>query len=171
MSRSIRAEIDFSYRLSKNDIYRIAVNGKRRWLTKTDEAKARQHELAFLLKNACQLNEVTFVQGKVWLNIMVWLPDHTGDAINVLDIVSDAVQDAIDVDDRWYCVRSLSWAIDKDEPRILVEVTQYMDEPHASCSTCGEIKPHTEFHRDRSQKSGHDSRCKECKNAAARIAG
>jgi hypothetical protein len=31
------------------------------------------------------------------------------------------------------------------------------------CSVCGEEKPWSEYHKDRTTKSGHDHRCKPCK--------
>jgi len=39
-----------------------------------------------------------------------------------------------------------------------------------TCSKCGETKARSEFHRDKCQKDGLYSQCKECKNAATKEA-
>lgn len=36
------------------------------------------------------------------------------------------------------------------------------------CSTCREYKPLTEFHKNKSEKNGHSSRCKDCQQSYAR---
>ena len=37
------------------------------------------------------------------------------------------------------------------------------------CNTCNEIKPLKDFHKSSTNKDGHISQCKECKNAAIRL--
>lgn len=63
-------------------------------------------------------------KSRTWLAIHVAKKDHRSDAINVLKCVADAVKRAIDVDDRWYEVRNLSWEIDAARPRVEIEVGQ-----------------------------------------------
>ena len=31
------------------------------------------------------------------------------------------------------------------------------------CTKCGEIKPHSEFHKDKSRKDGYATSCKSCR--------
>ena len=111
------------------------------------------------------------VHNKVWIDILVQKPNHKGDAVNVVDLVCDAVKDAIDrVDDRWFCIRRLDWQIVKGDPRLFVGVGQDSDEDCQVCSYCGQIKPLPEFNAARNQPLGVGRECKACRRAGRLLA-
>lgn len=68
--------------------------------------------------------KVNATRGVLWLRIHVYLPHHKGDAINCLDLVADAVEKGTGLDDRWYEIRSLTWEIDRANPRMVVDIGQ-----------------------------------------------
>ena len=63
---------------------------------------------------------------KTYVDIMVYRPDMRCDPANFVDVILDAVQAAIGVDDRWYA-GSWDWLIDKENPHIVVEVRQALE--------------------------------------------
>ena len=107
---------------------------------------------------------------KVWIDILVQKPNHKGDAVNVIDLVCDAVKDALPVDDRWFCIRRLDWEICKGDGQLILGVGQDSDTDCQVCSYCGRIKPFTEFNAARHQPLGIGRECKECRRAGRRLA-
>lgn len=103
--------------------------------------------------------------GKVWIDIFVEKPNGRSDAINVVDLVCDAVKVAIDVDDRWFAIRRLDWSIVKIDPRMIVKVSQSVSEHHRACSYCGRILPLTEFGKHASDRRGRGRECKACRSS------
>lgn len=60
---------------------------------------------------------------KMRVAVMVHKPDHRMDAVNFLDVISDCVQKACGLNDKWYSA-TVDWAIDRENPRIEIEVGQ-----------------------------------------------
>jgi hypothetical protein len=155
--RQVRVVVPFDYRWSKNAIHSMAYgNMGHVWVRK--EANAMRDELTWELRGTGP-----WYQGPVWLDIFVEKPNQKGDAINVLELVADGVKEGIGVDDRWFSIKRLDWAIVKEEPRLYVGVGQAIEEDHQACSYCGAIKPLVEFARNRSTKNGRARRCLGCK--------
>lgn len=46
--------------------------------------------------------------------------------------------------------------------RVASRKANYRDSNEKTCSTCGQVKPKTEFHTDRSSRSGCQSDCRKC---------
>lgn len=133
----IVVNIPFTQDLSKNKIF---VN---KWGRITIQ-KARQearNDIVKVIKNV----KHTFFRGKVWLKILVEKSENRGDAINVLDTVADAVQDAIGVNDRWFSVDGIDWTIVKEKPIIRITITQDITEHHDICGCCGRTLPASAF--------------------------
>lgn len=126
-----------------------------------EEIKEVRDELIFQLRAAGG----EWFDGKVWIDLFVEKPDARSDAINVLDLICDAVKVAIEVDDRWFSIRRVDWSVVKFEPRIYVAVTQAVSEHHRVCSYCGVIKPLGDFAKNRSGPHGHGRECSRCRNA------
>lgn len=99
-----------------------------------------------------------WVTGPLHLDIHVVRPDKRGDPINCLQAISDAVQEGIGVDDRWYSA-NISWSLDRENPRVEVALSQVVTEEHNICSRCAELLPATAFWKNQ-------SRCKPCQKAA-----
>jgi hypothetical protein len=130
--------LPFSYSLSKNAIYSLSAKGGHLFLR--EQAKTRRLEIVLAIHNAMQDNP-PFYQAKVYLDIFVEKPDHKGDAINVIDLVCDAVKYGIGVDDRWFCIRSLDWQIVKQNGRLIIGIYQAATEDHLVCHRCGRYFP------------------------------
>ena len=89
------------------------------------EARAKRDALALILRAELGRQGVLQVARNVlWLRLHCALPNHRGDALNVLDLVADAVQDATGLDDRWYAVEGLTWELRPDRPELRVWVGQ-----------------------------------------------
>lgn len=158
---SIRFCIPFTYSASKNHIYssrRIGHTFLRR-----ESRSVRESIEAATRDGVAQLN---VVQAKVYLDILVQKPDHLGDAVNVIDLVCDGVKRGLGVDDRWFCLRRVDWQIAKDDPQLVIGVSQSDREHHQVCSHCGLIQPLTQFRKKRTNKMGVDRICKPCFSAA-----
>lgn len=159
-----RVVVPFDYAASKNAVWRTGRGG---------HVYARKEGVTFraALADALRAGGHQWFQGRLWIDMFVEKPNHRGDAINVVDLVCDAVKDATGVDDRWYSIARLDWSIVKRDPRLIVGIRQAVSEDHQVCSHCGRDLPLTEenFGRNRSTKTGFTRVCREC-SAPARTA-
>lgn len=134
--------VPFDINLSKNKMWRRTRFG-RTYLNPLTK------NLMETITNQVRVNlsmcKVKPVVGKVYLGIHVYKPDNRADAINFVDALADAVKVGLDVDDRWFCITRLDWSIDKDRPRIDLEIGQKVDEDCRICAQCSEIRPGREF--------------------------
>lgn len=152
----LRISIPFTTSLLKNHCWSLARQGH---IFLRAETRQWQEKIIAVIRNS----GVKFKHNKVWLDLCVQKPDHkSGDAINFVDRIADAVKKAIEIDDRWFCIRRLDWQIVKHEPMIFVGVGQPECEDSQVCSICGRILPLTCFSRSRSNKLGVGRDCKEC---------
>jgi hypothetical protein len=155
----INISIPFTGEISKNTILGRGNFGKRVFMKQV--AKDKRSEIAWLCKQEMIKNNIMFYDGKVYLDIFVQKPTAgAGDALNVLDLISDAVQDGIGVNDKWFCVKSIDWEIKKDNPMIHIQVLQEVDRPHQPCSYCGVIRPMEHFTK---RKNGYSRDCLYCR--------
>ena len=153
----VRVAVPFQYAWSKNHIYTMRSQGH---VALRAESRAARDALALSIRSA--LHDRTPVQAKVWVDILVQKPNHKGDAINVVDLVCDALKLAIDVDDRWFSIRRLDWEIVKTDPQLIVGIGQDTDVPVQACSSCGFIQPFDAFGKNRGAKNGIDRNCRDC---------
>jgi hypothetical protein len=152
----LRVKMPFTYNFSKNAIW--SLGAKKGHIYARKESNAVRSRLTELIKS----QNITWYEGKVWIDIMVEKPDMRGDAINVIDLVCDAIKDAIGVDDRWYCIRRLDWQVIKKEPQIIIGVGQSVREHHRVCSTCGDMLPLTQFGKNSCNLHGKSRDCIAC---------
>jgi len=160
-----RVEVPFSYAASKNHIYTM-----RRFGHLALRREARHIRTAISMSLQRELQSVHVAHNKVWIEILVQKPNHKGDAVNVVDLVCDAVKDAIGVDDRWFAIRRLDWEIVKENPKLFVGVGQESDQDCQICSYCGGIKPLSEFNSSRYAALGVGRECRECRRVGRRLA-
>ena len=153
----IRVSVPFTYATSKNHIYAMRAQGH---VAMRKESVAAREEISLRIKEA--VGGVKIVHNKVWLDILVQKPNHKGDAVNVVDLVCDAVKKAIPVDDRWYCIRRLDWQIVKENPRLFIAIGQESDEDCQVCCYCGQIKPFADFNRKSGSHKGIGRECRSC---------
>lgn len=154
----LRVAIPFSYEMSKNHIWALQSKGH---VYLRQESRAAREQLAWAIKKALLDHKQKIVQAKLWIDIFVQKPNHKGDAVNVVDLVCDAVKDATGLDDRWYCIRALDWQIVKENPQLFVGISQTDNEDQKVCSFCGRILPLSVFKEGRRE-------CPDCRKGAHR---
>lgn len=154
----IRVNEPFSFNLSKNAIWR---NNGRGHVYMRKEARVARTRLTESVREAAKNIDVK--QRKLWIDIFVQMPNHRGDATNVVDTVCDAIKDAVGIDDRWFAIRKLDWQIVKDDPRIFVGIGQEDGPEIQACSLCGQLLPFSAFTKHKRAKNGIGRECKGCR--------
>lgn len=117
--------------LSKNAQHAVAT---RRVVLRAD-AQAAREALGWELK-ICLQGRVFHPQHKVWISVFVQRQDMKSDPINVLDAVADAVKEVIGVDDRWFAVDRLDWALVRHQ-RPFVRIRLWQDADPSTVSQEG----------------------------------
>ncbi|NUQ51349.1 MAG: hypothetical protein HUU19_01475 [Phycisphaerales bacterium] len=161
----VRFGVPFSYAASKNRMY---VKRRRGHVALRREVVALREQIVLAALGA--LNGRRIAHNKVWLEIVVQKPDNRGDAVNVVDLVCDAVKRAIQIDDRWFCIRRLDWEIVKADPLLKIGIGQDSDEDCLVCSQCGQIRPLGEFKRRRTGRLAYGRICAACRHAGRGLA-
>jgi hypothetical protein len=157
--------VPFSYAASKNHIYAMRSRGH---VALRSESRALRDEMTLRLRSALAGRRVA--HNKLWIDILVQKPDHRGDAVNVVDLVCDAVKAAVTVDDRWFSLRRLDWEIVKDRPQLFLKVGQETDQDCQVCSHCGQIRSIAEFTKRRQTRLGIDRVCRMCRRQGRSLA-
>jgi uncharacterized Zn-finger protein len=160
-----RISVPFSYAASKNHIY---VKRRMGHVALRREVVAKRQAITLAVQSALAGRQVA--HNKVWLDILVQKPDHRGDAVNVVDLVCDAVKDAIGVDDRWFSIRRLDWEVAKTDPRLFIGIGQESDRDCQVCSHCGSIKTLDQFSRRKDSRLGVGRACRDCRHAGRELA-
>jgi hypothetical protein len=132
--------------------------------------EARQSRSAIAVAVRRALGDQRVARNKLWLDILVQKPDHRGDAVNVIDLVCDAVKDGIGLDDRWFCIRRLDWEIVKRDPELVIGIGQDSDVDCQICSHCGRAKPLDAFNRRSGSPQGVGRACRDCLRSGRRRA-
>lgn len=159
----VRIAVPFDYQMSKNAIWSSVGKGH---VVVRREATARRNMIALALKSSLRSQGATIVQNRLWVDIMVEKPNHRGDAVNVVDLVCDAIKDATMLDDRWYSIRRLDWRVVKKNPRILIGIGQEEGAVDSLvCSRCGRILALESFTKNKSGPLGRSRNCLECSRA------
>jgi len=98
------------------------VEVKKKWIGLTEDYRKAKLELTHVLRSL--KDEKWKDKAKVYVDIVVFKPNHKSDAINMIDGVCDAIKEVIPVDDRYYGVWC-DWEIDKENPRLEIRVWQF----------------------------------------------
>lgn len=159
MAWAVSLRLPFGWELSKNAIWRTGAGGH---VFLRSESRAARNLLTARLREA--LSNVNAVEAKVYIAIHVQKPNHRGDAVNTIDTLCDCIKEALGVDDRWFCLRSVDWSVSRTNPEIVVQVAQAETEHHRVCTQCGVIKPlASEFAKTKHGLLGHGRTCSECR--------
>lgn len=119
------------------------------------KAEAVAQEELIILKTKKMRGE--FKQNKIWLDFYVEKPTNRSDAVNVIDLICDAVKKGIAIDDRWFSLGQVDWNVVKDkEPQVFVKVYQEDVWDSRVCALCGRILPEACFGNKKNNS------CKEC---------
>lgn len=154
-----RVAVPFSWAGSKNHIFSSTSRGH---VFMRDESRYMRTLLTEKVREVTA--SAPLVQNKLWLDIFVQKPRQNGDAVNFVDMVCDAVKDAIPLDDRWYCIRSVDWQIVKQEPMLFVGVGQDTDVNVQACSSCGRLLTFDMFQRNKALRNGIGRNCRDCQS-------
>jgi len=160
----VRIAIPFSYAASKNHIYALRRSGH---VALRRESRAKRDEIVLLIRDALRGRHVA--NNKVWIDILVQKPNHRGDAVNVVDLVCDALKKAVGVDDRWFCIRRLDWEVVKEDPKLFIGIGQDSDKNCQVCSYCGQIKELKEFNLNKNSHLGVGRECRQCRREGRRL--
>lgn len=153
-----RVVVPFSRSGSKNHIFS---NTRQGHVFMRDQSTAYRLEIRDRIRDAVDLKDLK--QNKLWIDIFVQKPHHRGDAVNFLDLVCDAIKDAIPLDDRWYSVRSIDWEIVKHEPMLFIGLGQEDFEDVQACSTCGRLQAVECFGKNAAAPLGVGRVCNDCR--------
>lgn len=159
-----RVSVPFSWNASKNAIYSLRRTGH---VAIRRDAKAWRDALIYAIRDAAKDFEIK--QNKLWIDIFVQKESNRGDAVNMVDLVCDAVKVAIDLDDRWFCIRRVDWEVVKQDGRIFVGIGQEDVESVQICSGCGLALPFSSFTRHQRSKHGIGRECRECRSVARSV--
>lgn len=149
--------VPFSWSGSKNAIYTLRRKGH-----VALRREASDYRTALILELQAALRGKKMVQNKLWIDIFVEKSNHKGDAVNFVDTVCDAVKVATGLDDRWFSLRSVDWAISKHEPNLFVCIGQENIEPVQACSYCGRLLTFENFSKAKHRHSGISRICRDC---------
>lgn len=153
----IRIAVPFQYAASKNAIYTTRRSGH---VALRRESRAIRDAITDKLRAALEGTKVA--HNRLWIDVFVQKPNHRGDAINVIDLVCDAIKDAVPVDDRWFAIRQLNWEVAKNNPQLFVGIGQDTTEDAQVCSYCGMVLPFDKFSKKRGSLLGIGRECKDC---------
>lgn len=159
LQRLVRVSVPFDQGLSKNSMWSMARGAN--YVFMGNKHKSIRAAIENSVRMAMSSDQ-PFVQGKVWIDILIQKPSHRGDAINMVDGICDAVKKAIAVDDNWFCIRKLDWQIVKTNPRIFIGIGQEVTSDHQPCSYCGHILPIDQFGKRKHGKTGRSRVCAPC---------
>lgn len=154
-----RVAVPFSWAGSKNQLFATTRTGH---TFLREEGRYYRSLLTQKIRETVDVENVR--QNKLWVDIYVQKPNHKGDAANFLDMVCDAIKDAIPLDDRWYSIRSIDWQICKDEPMLYVGLGQDSRLDVQACSSCGRLMEYHFFQKNRATPNGVTRVCRECQS-------
>ena len=156
---SVSVSVPFDWQWSKNRMWVARAGSYARRLA--DHARARRDGLAFALRAELKGRKVS--NNRLLVQIHVEIPDHKGDAINCLDLVCDGIEHATGLNDKWYSLSGLTWAVAKTNPQLKIWIGQVDVTDSKVCGTCGEILPFGDFGVAKNTATGRASRCKSCR--------
>jgi hypothetical protein len=155
----VQINLPFSSYLSKNQYGFSRFRGGHFTL---QETKDLQGQIAWLIK----MQHPVIHKGKVWVDIFVEKPTRSGDAVNYVDRICDAIQTAIGTNDNWYSLRRVDWRVVKRNPQIYIGIGQAEQEPMSTCSACGRYLPVDPYFNK--PKAGVDTLYQNCRSCRSR---
>lgn len=156
----IQVELPYSSFLSKNKMG-FARRGNMIAHYKLKETCELQDQIVLLI----QSQKPKFVQGKVWVEILVQKPQLRGDAANYVDRICDAIQTAIGINDSWFSLKMVDWQIVRKDPKIVIGIGQEMTEEMKGCTMCGRVLPiNPYFIKPTKPNSKPHLTCKSCRS-------
>lgn len=109
----------YSASLSKNARLAKSFRGK---IYIKPEAKSAERVLLRELQKG--LKGVMLYENKVWIDVKVYKTRTNTDAVNFIDAICDVLKVVIKVDDRYFCIKSWDYEIDRENPRMILKIYQ-----------------------------------------------
>lgn len=165
----VEIAVPFTYALSKNAIYGVTRFGGK-YLK--PEARACRDEIVDSVMLAIAAARVHVGRNVLCFSLHVEKPNQSGDAINVIDLVADAIKRAIPLDDRWYAIGRVTWAVTPDHPSLYIAIEQADATDSQVCDACGLILPDEDFPPAAGRRSaiGRGDICAGCLSASRIVA-
>lgn len=155
----LRVSVPFTQAFSKNHLFVRRIDGG---VALSRRSRDARQLITDTIATAIHQSGITIIQAKLWLDIFVQKPDNKSDAVNVVDLVCDAVKDATHLDDRWYSIRRLDWEVVKVDPVVFIGIGQDTREPVQICSDCGRMLTYEHFRKNSRTPNGIGRECREC---------
>lgn len=156
---TLTVAIPYNQRGSKNAIY---TPGQKSHIALRREAVAYRDGITLLLKSSIASHGQRIAHNKVWIDLFIQKPNHTSDAINLIDLLCDAIKKAVGVDDRWFSIARVDWQIVKENPNIFIQIGQESECDVSVCSSCGRVLPLNSFQKNASLALGIARNCRDC---------
>lgn len=116
---TLKITYPFQPSLNKNKMWKTNLFGGQYFA-----CRPQMEALVLAIASQKAKNRIQFAPGrKIMVDLMVYLPNHRSDSQNYLDVILDAVQRAIGINDRWFC-GSWDWEIDKKNPHFEIAISQ-----------------------------------------------
>ena len=165
---SITTSVPFDYAGSKNATW--SLNG-RGFIFNRKESVEYKKSITDAVAREIENSGIEPVHGRLWFDLFVRKPNHRGDALNFVDLVSDAIEAAVGIDDRWFSLLGVDWEIVKHKPgELVITVGQESDVYVIACSSCGRVMPLDRFAKNKSGNlHGVTRNCSECVRVGRRM--
>jgi len=108
--------------------YTQALNKNKKYAFRTKKVLSRRYknaidQISALVTIECIKNKIRKPQKqKVIVSGMVFQDSFKSDPANFIDGVFDGIKEGLGIDDRYYALGAWDWQIDKENPRIEVEI-------------------------------------------------
>lgn len=168
LSWTITVSVPFDYAGSKNATW--SLNGRGVIFNRKESAEYKNTITGAVVRGLAD-SGIEPVHGRLWFDLFVRKPNHRGDALNFVDLASDAIEAAVGIDDRWFSLLGVDWEIVKHEPgELVITIGQESDVYVIACSSCGRVMPLDKFPKNKSGNlHGVSRNCRECVSVGRRM--
>ena len=131
METLAKCEVRFTTWITVNHIYKITVRNEKPIVYKTSKARKFQRTIAKLINQNANFEKIEKIKenghGDIIVLLKYYFPDkRRRDTNNLIKIIADGIEKGIGIDDSRFLIREMSKKIDRENPRIEIEIT-YQD--------------------------------------------
>lgn len=134
-----KIELPFLSHLLKNQYKKFSKNHV--FISK--ESRDAGNLVSLKIKSELNKQKIKFFHNKISIALHIQKPSTASDAINFLDSFADIIKKVLKIDDKWFEIHALTWAVVKTEPKIILYICQ--DVAHSFdaviCKFCGNPFP------------------------------
>lgn len=118
----MKVVIPYLTALSKNRKFLGAKYG--RLIQSPQYKNAKKEILAYIQDAYEQSNEIFVDKKKLYISAFFYRPDLRSDIQNFQEAICDVISDVVKVNDRYFAFKEWDWRVDKENPRIFLEINQ-----------------------------------------------